>query len=96
MHVCDIAVSGNVAFNKSTIQSTTYNSAYSTGYSWHAVDGNMDYNWGDGSCSVTGGGETTPWLAVDLGASYTIQYVVLTNEVNQPRKLSDFRMAANS
>jgi hypothetical protein len=84
----------NLALSQPSIQSTTYTSGYSTGGpSKFNVDGNTDNNWFDGSCISTVGGETWPWWAVDLGASHTIQYVVITKETTQPTWLANFTVA---
>ena len=79
----------NLALNQSSTQSTTYEypGEANLPLSLHNNDGNTDDNYYDGSCIATAGGETWPWWAVDLGASHTVQYVVITKEINQPSKL---------
>ena len=44
-----------------------------------AVDGNSDSDMAHGSVTHTGGGDTAPWWAVDLGAISVIQRVEITN-----------------
>jgi hypothetical protein len=87
----------NLALNKPSIQSTTYEYSGQANYPLpqHNTDGNTDDNYQDQSCIGTAGGETTPWWAVDLGASHTIQYVVITTELGQPTYgwLSNFTVA---
>ena len=54
----------------------------STSYEGHAsqaVDGNLNTQYGVGSCTHTHSGHVTPWLTVDLGNRYLIQKVKITN-----------------
>ena len=72
----------NMALNRPASQSSTY-TITSNGVvcsAWHAVDGNYDTNVMHGFCSNTvDGGGGPNWLAIDLGYSFRIRNVILTN-----------------
>ena len=73
---CDIgayeSTTINVALGKSASQSSTFAPAVAS----RAVDGNTDGVWGGGSVSRTNT-DTNAWWKVDLGASFTIDEIVL-------------------
>ncbi len=70
----------NVALNKPTTQSSTlvYNPP---GDASHAVDGNTDGNYFNGSVTHTNGGYQD-WWRVDLGAVYAVQSVEVWNRTD--------------
>jgi hypothetical protein len=62
-------------------QQTSSSGVFADGISFprNAVDGNIDPIYGDGSCfQSSGGADAKPWWSVDLGATYYVQYVILT------------------
>jgi len=63
----------NLAYHKSASQPSTYSNAVAA----RAVDGS------DGTVSCTLG-LMHPWWSVDLGASYDVSYVTVTNDRNAP------------
>jgi len=63
----------NLALHKPASQPSTYSNAVAT----RAVDGS------DGTVSCTLG-LMHPWWSVDLGASYDVGYVTVTNDGNAP------------
>ena len=65
----------NLALNKSTWQI----SENAEGIASRAVDGNLNANYGGGSCTHTTFGHVKPWLTVDLEHRYLIQKVTITN-----------------
>ena len=70
----------NLALNKATLSSSNFPDGISSPS--NVVDGNFDTNYfGTRSCYSTDAWDRTgnAWWAVDLGAAYDIQYVVVTN-----------------
>ena len=73
-----VGVAGeNLALGKPTFQSDVHN----IGWSDNAVDGDKNAVYTDGSCTETYLG-VNPWWAVDLGSSYTLDMVVITNRLD--------------
>ena len=76
----------NLARGKPTIQSSTYE----TGYSSNAVDGVYHPDYYVSSCTHTNDDEE-PWWRVDLMAQYTVTSVNITNRVKSyGRRLKNF------
>ena len=65
----------NLALNKTVWQI----SIRAKGFARQAVDGNLNANYFDGSCTHTDGAHITPWLTVDLKQQYLIHKVNITN-----------------
>ncbi|XP_002731582.1 uncharacterized protein LOC100377761 [Saccoglossus kowalevskii] len=79
LHICEVEVFGgihleNVALKGTASQSST---AYN-GPANYAIDGNDDSIYGDKSCSHTAK-EQDAWWKLDLGETYSISQVVITN-----------------
>ena len=84
-----IAASSNVALGKTAAQSSTLGAYANTGPGG-AIDGNTDGNFFDGSVTHTNF-ESSPWWQVDLGASATINSVVVWNRTDCcGSRLSDY------
>ena len=66
----------DLAVNKPAFQSSTWSAAYSAS---KANNGDADTYISHGSCSHTAAGDPSPWWGVDLGAEYSVEYVVITN-----------------
>ncbi|KAI8512315.1 hypothetical protein Bbelb_089540 [Branchiostoma belcheri] len=77
--LCEVEVyaSPNLALGKPTFQS---NVAYN-GFAPRATDGCRDPNWGSQCCTHTPA-EANPWLQVDLGRSYRVQWVIIMNRAD--------------
>ncbi|XP_078691285.1 uncharacterized protein LOC144921824 [Branchiostoma floridae x Branchiostoma belcheri] len=77
--LCEVEVyaSPNLALGKPTSQS---NVAYN-GFAPRATDGCRDPNWGSQCCTHTPA-EANPWLQVDLGRSYRVQWVIIMNRAD--------------
>ena len=69
-------LAGNVAFQKSTRQSSSYSGEFRP--SSLAVDGNTNPDYIQGSCSTTEE-EDDPWWMVDLGIEYPVERVLVTS-----------------
>ncbi|KAK7508151.1 hypothetical protein BaRGS_00000390 [Batillaria attramentaria] len=92
--LCEVQVLGkkaypNVAVGKVAKQSSTREAG---GAASRAVDGNADPLWAGQSCTHTETGLDNSWWYVDLGGTYTIQAVVITNRGNACcwKRLADF------
>nr|KAG5709099.1 hypothetical protein BaRGS_028555 [Batillaria attramentaria] len=72
-----LASYSNVAAGKTAKHSSLY--PWYGGEASKAVDGNADPNWDSCSCSHTSDEDTSPWWYVDLGGTYIIKQVVITN-----------------
>jgi hypothetical protein len=84
-----VPVGSNLAVGKTATQSSTY-PGYSTAGPGSAVDGNTDGNFLDGSVSHTND-DVNAWWQVDLGASATINSVVVWNRTDCcSSRLSDY------
>ena len=68
----------NLAINKPAWQI----SEFAEGVASRAVDGNLDADYENGSCTHTSNIHITPWLTVDLGNRYLIQKVTITNRAD--------------
>ena len=68
--------SENLALGQATMQKDLYE----FGVPGLAVDGGMTMRWSEGSCTHTTDTDE-PWWTVDLGASYHVNKVALTNRV---------------
>lgn len=66
---------GNIALGKPTLQSSNYNAS---AVSSCAVDGNTNGRWDGGTVTHTGY-DSNAWWQVDLGYSYAISDIVITN-----------------
>ena len=66
----------NLAYQKNTIQSSTYGDDH--GASGHAVDGNSNTRWNGRSCTHTLD-EKQPWWRVDLGNVELVNEVYVVN-----------------
>ena len=75
-----LAASSNVAVGKTATQSSTM-AAYATMVASSAIDGNTDGNFYDGSVTHTYL-DTNAWWQVDLGASATVNSVVVWNRTD--------------
>jgi hypothetical protein len=69
----------NVAFNKTVHMSSIHKPTYHG--SEYAVDGRIVKDRTGVQCSSTEG-ETNPWIVVDLGAIYNLQYITLFNRID--------------
>ncbi|XP_077999955.1 uncharacterized protein LOC144452685 [Glandiceps talaboti] len=69
----------NIALGKTVDQSSSvwYSKAN------HAVDGNTDTSFCEGSCTITRF-ESDPWFRIDLGKCRTVEYVTITKTENCP------------
>ena len=65
----------NLAYQKNTSQSSTLND---NGASGHAVDGDSNTDWTEGSCAHTRD-EKQPWWRVDLGNVELVNEVYIVN-----------------
>jgi hypothetical protein len=74
------SVGSNLAVGKTATESSVL-SGYPTATASNAVDGNTDGKFYDGSVSHTNQ-ETNPWWQVDLGASATVNSVVVWNRTD--------------
>ncbi|CAH1800806.1 unnamed protein product [Owenia fusiformis] len=82
----------NIALNKPTYQSSTYDGiAFNepAGLAEKAVDGIRNTLYGDGSCSHTTP-EPKTWWIVDLRESYRINQIIIWNRLNYEFRLHDF------
>jgi hypothetical protein len=70
----------NLALGKNASQSSTL-PGYPTAVAASAVDGNTDGNFFDGSVTVTNL-DVNPWWQVDLGASSTVNSIVIWNRTD--------------
>ncbi|KAJ1158340.1 hypothetical protein NDU88_011031, partial [Pleurodeles waltl] len=57
------------------------------GHAMNAIDGNMNSNYHQGSCSHTDR-EMSPWWRVDLLVPYKIQYMTITVTNTSPERLN--------
>jgi uncharacterized repeat protein (TIGR01451 family) len=73
-----LAASSNVALGKTATQSSTYAAGTGAG---NAIDGNTDGNFSHGSVSHTNL-DSNAWWQVDLGASATVNSVVVWNRTD--------------
>ena len=69
----------NLALKRTTYQSSTHATASALAQSWHAVDGNSDPDYMEGSCTYTASADRQPWWAVELDATYMVTHVTITN-----------------
>ncbi|XP_041370099.1 uncharacterized protein LOC121384023 isoform X2 [Gigantopelta aegis] len=65
----------NIAYHKKAWQSSVAFNATAD----LAVDGNTTTNWIGGSCTSTALSDPSPWWVVDLGKSYNISEVIVSN-----------------
>jgi hypothetical protein len=78
----------DAALHQAATQSTTY--PFADGPAWHAVDGNTDGNFWDGSVTHTSLELHAHW-DVDLGASFAVRQLLLWNRTDQLMdRLSDY------
>ena len=82
----------NVAFGKSTDQSSTnnYNSTV-RGISRNAVDGNPDTDFGSGHCSRTNAANPS-WWRVDLGGNLVAVSEVYIVNSNEQQRNNDYKI----
>ena len=69
---------GNIAKGKPSWQSSDYQPDSAPRQSSLAVDGNVNSNWFNGSCSQTQM-QYDPWWMVDLGKEYPVDKVLVTS-----------------
>eukprot|EP00058_Branchiostoma_floridae_P015451 XP_002600939.1 hypothetical protein BRAFLDRAFT_79129 [Branchiostoma floridae] len=72
-------IEANLALGKSAFQTTTFYGFMVNGFASHAVDGNTNTWYHDGSCTHTAEGKDNPAWWVDLGQSYEIGRVTIFN-----------------
>ncbi|XP_041649962.1 fucolectin-1-like [Cheilinus undulatus] len=86
LSLCEVEVYGyraptgeNLALQGQAAQS----SLHSTGFAYHAIDGNRASHWSQASCTHTVS-EYNPWWRLDLGKTHKVFSVNITNYRNAP------------
>ncbi|XP_043972205.1 uncharacterized protein LOC122830697 [Gambusia affinis] len=90
LHICEVEVYGyrapteeNVAVYGKASQSTVYPGALA----YYAIDGNRAALWSQSSCSATNN-DFNPWWRLDLGRTYKVFKIHITNRVEYPTRIN--------
>ncbi|XP_047124114.1 uncharacterized protein LOC101237974 isoform X1 [Hydra vulgaris] len=81
----------DLALNKIAVQSSTNRN----GFADRAVDGDFNFQWEKGSCTLTNE-EVDPWWRVDLGNEYIVTDVTIVNRGDRGDYLTNFQVHVGS